>query len=229
MAEPLVLKDFNLLHPTTKEKLETLLEQCRPTVKLLCYETWRSAERQDWVYAQKQSQLKSPNGVHQWYHAFDIVPLDANGAAVWASKTHEIWKNIAAIGESLGLEWGGRWSSMNDPFHFQDKAFLLGSTSASKLVAKYGTPEKYKATWGTVEPSTPSVKIPPTLKNGARGDDVKNLQTLLNKKLGTAITPLVADGIFGAKTLEAVKWYQTVNKLAVDGIVGKNTWTALLS
>lgn len=63
-----------------------------------------------------------------------------------------------------------------------------------------------------------------TLRNGMNGDDVKELQTKLNK-LGYSCG--TADGIFGAKTDAAVKAYQKANKLTVDGIVGKNTWNAL--
>lgn len=37
------------------------------------------------------------------------------------------------------------------------------------------------------------------------------------------------DGIFGNKTLEAVKKYQTNNNLIVDGVVGKNTWNRLFN
>jgi peptidoglycan hydrolase-like protein with peptidoglycan-binding domain len=36
------------------------------------------------------------------------------------------------------------------------------------------------------------------------------------------------DGLFGPKTEERVKRFQTKEKLAVDGIVGEHTWTALL-
>lgn len=58
---------------------------------------------------------------------------------------------------------------------------------------------------------------------GSQGGDVKELQTLLNK---TGYN-LATDGIFGAATQAAVKNYQQKNGLAVDGIVGKNTWASL--
>lgn len=55
---------------------------------------------------------------------------------------------------------------------------------------------------------------------GSRGSDVSELQRLLNQNGYT----LTEDGIFGQKTLAAVKDYQKKNGLTVDGIVGPNTW-----
>lgn len=62
-----------------------------------------------------------------------------------------------------------------------------------------------------------------TLKNGSKGDDVKTLQSALNK-FGYA---LIVDGVFGAKTEIAVKNYQMKNGLVADGIVGPKTWDKL--
>ena len=58
---------------------------------------------------------------------------------------------------------------------------------------------------------------------GSQGSDVTELQKLLNQN-GYS---LAEDGIFGTKTQEAVKNYQQKNNLAVDGVVGTNTWGAL--
>ena len=58
---------------------------------------------------------------------------------------------------------------------------------------------------------------------GAKGDDVKTLQ----QKLNSSGYNLAVDGQFGPKTQAAVKDYQKKNNLAVDGIVGKNTWGTL--
>lgn len=58
---------------------------------------------------------------------------------------------------------------------------------------------------------------------GSTGDDVKDLQNILNQKG----YKLDVDGIFGKKTQAAVKDYQGKNGLQVDGIAGEKTWGSL--
>ena len=53
------------------------------------------------------------------------------------------------------------------------------------------------------------------LKNGSKGEEVKQLQTLLG---------LGADGNFGPMTEAKVKEWQAKNGLTADGIVGPSTW-----
>lgn len=64
------------------------------------------------------------------------------------------------------------------------------------------------------------VTIGPTLQQGARGSSVTQLQNALG---------ITADGIFGPKTLQAVKNFQISKGLTPDGIVGPKTWSALSS
>lgn len=64
-----------------------------------------------------------------------------------------------------------------------------------------------------------STTIPPTIRKGSTGADVKHLQVLL---------VIVIDGIFGNDTEKAVKTFQHVHNLFVDGVVGPQTWTTLL-
>lgn len=78
-----------------------------------------------------------------------------------------------------------------------------------------------------VAPTIPSVQAGTGLiKYGMKGDSVKHIQTLLLKRGYKNIgTP---DGVFGKLTLDAVKQFQSTNKLNVDGIVGKDTLSSLL-
>src|SRR3982751_6763192 len=55
-------------------------------------------------------------------------------------------------------------------------------------------------------------------------DEVKEFQTLLNKQ-GFSV---MADGLFGSGTEQAVRKFQAAHGLHVDGVVGQATWTALL-
>ncbi|WP_426350232.1 peptidoglycan-binding domain-containing protein [Alloiococcus sp. CFN-8] len=69
------------------------------------------------------------------------------------------------------------------------------------------------------------VTVTATLSNGSRGSQVKNLQTILNGK-GYKLS---VDGMFGPKTLAAVKAFQKGNGLSADGIVGPKTRAVLNS
>ena len=63
-----------------------------------------------------------------------------------------------------------------------------------------------------------------TLKKGDKGEEVKQLQQLLNFFYGSILT---VDGNFGSKTDALVKQFQADRKLTVDGIVGSKTWSFL--
>ncbi len=63
------------------------------------------------------------------------------------------------------------------------------------------------------------------LKKGVEGEDVAELQRLLNIK--GAYPALDVDGIFGSRTYAAVKAFQLASGCDVDGIVGKETSAAL--
>ncbi|MGH3734969.1 MAG: glycoside hydrolase domain-containing protein [Micromonosporaceae bacterium] len=64
----------------------------------------------------------------------------------------------------------------------------------------------------------------PTLRNGATGYAVRRLQRALTAALGRSIA---VDGSFGPATERAVRDYQASRGLAVDGVVGRDTWSAL--
>jgi peptidoglycan hydrolase-like protein with peptidoglycan-binding domain len=77
-----------------------------------------------------------------------------------------------------------------------------------------------KHSWGVFDGATePAPGARPVLKRGASGDYVRELQELLAIRV---------DGQFGAATEAAVIDFQRQNKLQMDGIVGGQTWEALL-
>jgi len=78
-------------------------------------------------------------------------------------------------------------------------------------------------TWNKLLNLNPQTNI---LRRGSRESAVLFLQKLLLSFLYN-ITDL--DGIFGRETENAVREFQTENDLSVDGIVGANTWRALLA
>lgn len=70
---------------------------------------------------------------------------------------------------------------------------------------------------------------PPTLAQGSDGSVVDKLQTALNEGRGSfapASNPVLAiDGIFGPHTASAVRGAQEQGGIAVDGVVGLQTWS----
>lgn len=122
---------------------------------------------------------------------------------------------VAAIRAILDMcegtvRWGGDYTSTKDEMHFElNKA--PGDASIARVAAKLGG--------STPPPSRP------TIREGDEGAAVTEAQQLLNAK-GFACD---VDGIFGPRTAQAVVGFQNANGLTADGIVGPNTWAALLA
>ena len=80
---------------------------------------------------------------------------------------------------------------------------------------------------GVVGPNTWTALVKGhTVQEGSSGADVQALQHLLRHRFSYGIA---VDGAFGAKTGIAVREFQTSRSLAVNGVVGLNTWKALVA
>ena len=91
------------------------------------------------------------------------------------------------------------------------------SSSSNKSSSSSSNSTKKSSTAGLVS------GISGNIKYGDKGSKVKNLQKALNALgYGNSGTSSV-DGIFGSKTLSAVKKFQKAMGISADGIVGTNT------
>ncbi|WP_011582052.1 MULTISPECIES: N-acetylmuramidase domain-containing protein [Chelativorans] len=81
----------------------------------------------------------------------------------------------------------------------------------------------YRRLAGQAVRSAPSQATTPLIRSGDRGAAVRNLQILLS----AAGYPVSADGIFGAKTQQALLSFQRHHGLPADGIAGPATMKVL--
>lgn len=116
--------DLNELHPYVKVLAEKLVAEAKAQgLNIKVIDTYRSVERQNYLYAQGRTEpgsiVTNANGsdktsYHQWRLAFDCIQnvpgkeYDSNVLA-----------KLGKIGQSIGLEWGGGWSGFKDAPHFQ--------------------------------------------------------------------------------------------------------------
>lgn len=70
---------------------------------------------------------------HNFGVAFDVTEFH-NGQPVWESPNYAI---IGKVGESLGLVWGGSWSSINDEPHFELHPAWAKDISESSMLAEF--------------------------------------------------------------------------------------------
>ena len=116
-------RDIKDLHPKVKAMAENFLSECKAAgLNVTIYSTYRDHESQNDIYAQGRTKpgkvvtkAKGGDSFHNWKVAFDAAPV-VNGSIPWNDA--KLFEKMGAIGESVGLEWGGRWKFKDMP-HFQ--------------------------------------------------------------------------------------------------------------
>ena len=149
------MRDRTQLHPRLQSKIkELILKSAKAGLLIGIGECVRTVEEQDALYAQGRTEPgnivtnakgSTYSSMHQWGIAFDFYRNDGQGLY---NDSDAFFRQVGKIGKSIGLEWGGDWTSPVDKPHFQLPDW--GSTPA-KLKAMYGTPEKFRSTWEVEE------------------------------------------------------------------------------
>lgn len=105
---------------------------------------------------------------------------------------------------------------------------LSGADSTEILQTYYGADivRVDNAPIAAIEPSYPGT----ALRAGDLGADVSRIQVELNRisQSYPAIPKVTVNGIFDAATEQAVRAFQAIFELTVDGIVGQKTWYQLI-
>ena len=105
------------------------------------------------------------------------------------------------------------------------KGVLIAAlATAFTLPAAIGAGASFMGTDNALQTQVEAVLSVATLRQGSKGDEVKEVQRRL-KKWGYYSGSV--DGVFGAGTRAAVIAFQKKNGLTADGVVGKATYQAL--
>lgn len=112
------------LHPKVAEMCRKFIAKCEAQgIDVLITSTYRDAEAQNELYAQGRTKpgkivtkAKAGQSFHNWRVAFDFVPL-LYGKPAWNDTA--LFTRCGEIGESVGLEWAGRWVRFKELAHFQ--------------------------------------------------------------------------------------------------------------
>lgn len=153
------MNDITALHPRLQEKLAQLKEECKKQgISILFSECLRTRAEQDALYAQGRTKpgniITNAKGStyssqHQWGIAADFfidmdVDGDGNKKDDAFNNSTGLFERVGAIAKSIGLGWGGDWTSFKDRPHLYLPDW--GSTTA-KLKQQYSTPERFMQTW----------------------------------------------------------------------------------
>lgn len=127
-------KAIGTLLPQVQPYARSLVRQAaRENIKIVVTSGTRTYEEQDALF-RKGNVTKAPGGYsnHNFGLAFDVTIFDGN-EPVWESPKYKI---LGAIGKSLGLSWGGDWTSIVDEPHFELRPLWASMLSESSMISE---------------------------------------------------------------------------------------------
>lgn len=130
--DPLTNQRIQQLHPCMQGRSRALINVAEDQLNLTLRVShgFRSLQEQASIYAQGRFGNPGPTvsdappgrSYHNYGLAIDVAPL-VGGQPDWSIN----WNSVGTLGEQLGFEWGGRWTTRIDRTHFQ---LTLGHTTS---------------------------------------------------------------------------------------------------
>jgi peptidoglycan hydrolase-like protein with peptidoglycan-binding domain len=203
------MRNITDLHPRLQALIGELKFKCEQQGLIIGIgECLRTVAEQDALYAQGRTvpgsivtnaKGSTYSSQHQWGIAFDFYRNDGSGAY---NESGNFFEKVGASAKSIGLGWGGDWTSIKDRPHLYLPDW--GSTT-TRLRNQYGAPDKFMTTWGCgvqaaetptaapVEESKPTPAPAPTATTGyTQKQFIKDVQAATGSKV---------DGIAGSETI----------------------------
>ena len=117
--------DASLLEPTTRQLVEGIVSAAHQMgIELMIYETYRSQDRQQELFNQGATKLRTA-GVHHYGLACDLVRT-VGGEPCWKGD----FSFLGHLAQSCGLVWGGDWGAPNIKHNFVDSVHVQRCTVA---------------------------------------------------------------------------------------------------
>jgi peptidoglycan L-alanyl-D-glutamate endopeptidase CwlK len=160
--------------------------------QIIITQGYRSINEQNALYAQGRTSpgpivtnAKGGSSNHNYRLAFDIAVLNSDNSIDW--NTTSKYRDIGRLGQTLGLDWGGAWTSFVDLPHFE---YTYG-LSINQL--KNG------------------VKIPDYPANYIKEEDEMNKVLEYDQWAWDELDKYVGDA-YNDKTIDDWKWVQAVRE-----------------
>jgi peptidoglycan L-alanyl-D-glutamate endopeptidase CwlK len=128
------------LHPKVAAMCRAFIDKCKAEgIDVIITSTYRDLASQNSLYAQgrttpgkKVTNAPAGKSWHNWKLAFDFCPI-VHGKAQWNDTA--TFTKCGEIGESVGLEWAGRWKSFKELAHLQyTQGLTLAQLNAGKTI-----------------------------------------------------------------------------------------------
>jgi hypothetical protein len=115
-SDAVKIDDLNLLEPITRGLVQKIIaDAAAHGVNLMVFETYRSQTRQQQLFEQGATELRTV-GVHHYGLACDLVK-NINGAPSWKGD----FSLVGALAHQHRLLWGGDWGNPNLHHKFVDE------------------------------------------------------------------------------------------------------------